>query len=74
MVIACANAKPAILAPAAAAVAYSPYSSPFIAAAAPAALPFVTATSSQVVRTNATHSMGAQKLAHSLIIIIIIIV
>lgn len=46
MVIACTNAKPAIVAPAAIA-----YSAPLVAAAAPVApLPFVTATSSQVVR------------------------
>lgn len=49
MVIACTNAKPAIVA-APAAIAYS---APLVAAAAPAApLPFVTATSSQVVRST----------------------
>lgn len=48
MVIACTNAKPAIVAPAAIA-----YSAPLVAAAAPVApLPFVTATSSQVVRIS----------------------
>lgn len=42
LAIACANAKPAFVAPVA-------YSSPFVA---PAALPYVTATSSQVVRVK----------------------
>lgn len=46
MVIACTDAKPAIVAPAAAIA----YSAPLVAAAAP--LPFVTATSSQVVRNH----------------------
>lgn len=53
MIIACASAKPAIVSvgPAIA------YSAPLVAAApAPAALPFVTATSSQVVRSNVLYT------------------
>lgn len=52
MAIACANAKPGIIAPVA-------YSAPIVAPAA-AALPYVTATSSQVVRVKlfAQNMMG----------------